>query len=121
MHRTEAAEINAAWHPKLLGSLLDVPVKQVVAIERLAGFVGKHQIIRRPELRILHPHPLHGSKNHAVPIEGHLALAGVRLDVIELIVVDTLVYDDAIAQDVFPPQGQSFTRTHGREYDQGNQ
>jgi len=53
MHRTEAAEINAAQHLELLGGLLYMPVKQVVPIQRLANLVGKHQIIRLPELGVL--------------------------------------------------------------------
>ncbi|MGA2633983.1 MAG: hypothetical protein ABSF16_07100 [Terracidiphilus sp.] len=51
-------------------------------------------------------------------VERHLALAGIRLHIVELIVINTFVDDDAIAKDILPPKGKNFTRTHGCEDDQ---
>jgi hypothetical protein len=39
------------------------PVKQIVPIQRLANFVGEHEIVRLPELRVLRPYPLQGLQN----------------------------------------------------------
>jgi len=72
-HRTEAAEVYTAWHTRFLGSLLHMPMEQAVPIQRIAGFVGKHPIIRLSELRVLHPHPLHRREDDSMSIEGHLA------------------------------------------------
>jgi hypothetical protein len=67
------------------------------AIECLAGPVGKHKIVGCAEILVAYPHPLDRRKNHTMFVERHLALTGFGLHVIELIVVDTFVHNDAIA------------------------
>jgi hypothetical protein len=75
-------------------------MKQVVTVERPARLVGEHEIFGFAKFRVPRPHPLYGRKNHAMPIEWHLALSSFRLHVVELVVVDSFVDDDAIVKDV---------------------
>lgn len=65
----EAAEVDLIRQTELLRRLIQMTVKQVMPIERLANFVGKDEIIWLPELRVPRPHALQGSENHAVPIK----------------------------------------------------
>ena len=75
-------------------------MKQIVTVERLTSFVREHEIIRVYGLRVPRPHSVHGPKDYAVPIEWHLALSRFRFHVVELVVVDTFNYDEAIVKDV---------------------
>lgn len=87
-------------------------------VERLADFVGKDQVIRLTKVLVARPHSLHCRKNDTMFIERHLTLAGFGLHIIELVVINTFVYNNAIAKDVFLSQCESFTGTHGSEGDQ---
>ena len=92
-------------------------VEQVVSIKSLSGFVGEHEIIWLAELPVPGPHSLDCRKNGAMFVERHITLTGLRLHIVELIVVNTFVHDDAITKDVLPPKGECFTGPHRGEDD----
>lgn len=78
-------------------------------INRPAKLVGKDKIVRLTELLVPSPHSLYRREDDAVLVERHLTPAGIRLHVVELIVVDTFVYDNAIALGVLPSKRENLT------------
>src|ERR1017187_112710 len=95
----ETAEFDGCRYPEFLGRRFHVPVKKVMPVERLANLVGKDQVVRLTKLLVARPHSLHCRENDTMFVERHLTLAGFSLHIVELIVVNTFIYNDAIAKD----------------------
>src|SRR6516165_8737466 len=108
MHRAEAAKVNAIRQAQLLRRRLELTMKQVVAVKRLANSIGEYKIIRLAELLVALPHDLQCIEDDTVPVERNFALSGLGLHQVELIVVNALVHHDAIRQAVLPSQGKYF-------------
>src|ERR1035437_2111395 len=113
VHGPEAAKVDGLRKSQLFRRRLQVPVEQIVPVKRLANLVGENKIVRFAEFRIGGPHLLYRREQNSMFVERHFPLAGIRLYLIELIIVNSLVNDDPIAKDVLPSKRKSLARAHG--------
>ncbi|MGC2612866.1 MAG: hypothetical protein WA354_02470 [Terracidiphilus sp.] len=94
VHGPEAPEVNRRWQSQPFRYRLQVPVKQIVPIERPANLVGKDEVIRLAELFVARPHSPYRRENDAMFVKRHLPFASIRLHVVELIFVNTFASGD---------------------------
>jgi len=102
VHGPKAPEVDCRWQTQIFCYRLQVPIEQIMPIQRFAHFVGKNKVIRLTELLVACPESAYRSENNVMIVKRDLPFASIRLHVVELIVVNTFVYDYAIAKNVFP-------------------
>jgi hypothetical protein len=89
VHGAETPKVDSVRQFELRRRLLQMAMKQVMAVERLTNFVREHQVIWFAEFPVPLPHDLDRAEDHAMTIKRDLALSRFRFHIIELIVVDS--------------------------------
>jgi hypothetical protein len=100
VHGPEAPEVDVPGQTQPFCHRLHVTVQQVVPIKRLADPVGKNQVVRLAERLVTSPHLPHRPENDSVLVVRNLSFTCSRLHLVELIVVNALIYNNAIAKNI---------------------